>query len=200
MSSAGARRSWRAAVEVLLWRHGAWAPLTMAFVLAAAALWQWRVRPISRQLEVAEASLRAPRPAPARTGPSADELSDHQRLAAIRGVLEPYSRNVDIMRRVIAATLQELQWSQAEFQQSQDRELDVVRVQVTVPVVGEYRRLRQGLEQALREAPGMSLDQLSFRRSQPSQSQLEARLKLSLWLTPSRPTGRVAVDEQEGAR
>jgi hypothetical protein len=105
-------------------------------------------------------------------------------------VLTPYGQSTEVVRGVVAATLQDLRWEQAEFQETRDQVLGTFRLQITVPVVGDYPRLRRGIEQALREAPGLSLDQVSFRRENERQTQLEARLKMSLWFTAPEPGAR----------
>jgi hypothetical protein len=61
MMSAGSLRSWRflAAAELLLWRRGWWGPLVATLLLAAAALWQWELRPTASRIERFEAALRS---------------------------------------------------------------------------------------------------------------------------------------------
>jgi hypothetical protein len=188
----------RATVQVLLWRRGWWGPLAVSALLAAAAIWQFELRPTAHQIEHAEATLRSPRLAPAPKPVDTSAATDKQRLDAFRAVLKPYLEHTQIVRHVLATTGQELQWEQAEFQQTRDSGLGIVRLQISAPVSGDYRRLRRGLERALREVPSLSLDHVSFRREQGSQAQLEARLKLSLWLLAA--PGVEPIDAEAPAR
>lgn len=190
----------RATVQVLLWRRGWWGPLAVSALLAAAAIWQFELRPTAQQLEHAEAALRIPRLEPAPKPADHKAATDKQRLDAFRAVLKPYREHTRIVRHIVATTGQDLQWTQAEFQQTRDSSLGVVRLQITAPVSGDYRRLRRGLERALREVPGLSLDQVSFRREQGSQTQLEARLKLSLWLLAAPGVEPIEAEAPAGAR
>lgn len=181
-----------AKLQVLLWRRGWWGPLAASALLAAAAIWQWELRPTALQLEHAEAALRSPRLAPPPKPVDRSAATDRQRLDAFRAALRPYREHTQIVRRLVSSTGPDLQWAQAEFQQTRDSGLGIVRLQFSAPVSGDYPRLRRGLERALREVPSLSVDQVSFRREQGSQAQLEARLKLSLWLLA--PVGVELID------
>lgn len=202
MTAGSSPRPWHplAVAELLVWRHGWWGPLVAAFLLATAALWHWELRPTASRIERAEAALRAPRAAPIEAAPRPGSSPDLQPLAAFRDVLTPYGQSTEVVRGVVAATLQELKWEQAEFQQTRDPVLGTVRLQITVPVVADYPQLRRGLERALREAPGLSLDQVSFRRDHERQAQLEARLKMSLWLASPEPGVRSDIEPRGGSR
>lgn len=202
MKAARSHRSWRprAVAELLLWRHGWWGLLAATGLLAAAALWQWELRPTASRIERTEAALRAPRATPTEPAAPPGEKPDQERLAAFRNVLAPYEQSSEVVRGVIAATLQDLRWERAEFQQTRDQVLGTVRLQISVPVVGDYPRLRRGLERALHEAPGLSLDQVSFRRENERQTQLDARLKMSLWLTAPEPGVRPDAEPRGGSR
>lgn len=185
MKAARPHTSWRrvAAVQLWLWRHGWWGPLTVVALGAAVALWTLYGEPVQRQIaaiEAAQAAHRAmpvPPPAAANTAPD-----DTQRLEALRRELVPYRHNTEMVRELVKLTQDELRWSRAEFQQSNDAPIGVIRLQITVPVVGGYRKLRLGIERALRELPSLSLDQMMFRREQAAQTQLDVRLRLSMWL------------------
>lgn len=169
----------RARLELWIWRHGLWLPL-LAVLLAAAAAVGWDVYTTAAQAQRALAALPpVAMTAPAMRSPAAD---DAERLTALRQALEPLHEATESVRRLVALTQPDLAWQRAEFQQSDDVAPGVARLQITVPVSGEYRALRRALDRALQEMPNLSLDQVQFRREQAGESQLDTRLRFSLWL------------------
>jgi hypothetical protein len=180
---AGRRRpSWRLWWSLVVWRHGLWLPLCgVMLTLAGVLLWQAQA--------VDDEALRRAREriaiAQARPGPAPDRLDEAQRLQVFLHQLQPASHSTQQVRRLVELTQPELAWQQAQFQQSDDPSLGITQLQITVPVSGQYRPMRQALDRALLELPNLALDQVTFRRQQAGDSQLEARLRFSLWLTAS---------------
>jgi len=168
-----------------LWRHGVWLPLTLALLLAAALLW-WD----ATQLQARGQALAAARPAAGASAPLPPRVvADAENAAALRGLLPPAVDATAQVRRLVELTRPQLAWQRAEFQQSDDNAGGLLRVQVTVPVAGEYAAMRQALDRALAELPNVSLDQVQLRRLQPDATRLEARLRFSIWLAAARPEG-----------
>jgi hypothetical protein len=168
--------AWRARMGLWLWRHGLAWPLC-ALLLAAAALLAWdatRAGPVV-------AAVVAPRlPTAAAAGPD-----DAAALAAFRAALVPADEATATVRRLVTLTQPELAWQRAEFAQSDDAAPGVARLQITVPVSGEYRAVRTALQRALLEMPQLSLDQVRLQRDPGPAAPLEARLRFSLWLRPA---------------
>ncbi len=54
--------------------------------------------------------------------------------------------------------------------------------QITLPVAGNYTQIRAFAENALLEIPTLSLDQISFRRKRVSDAQIEAEIRMTLYL------------------
>ena len=164
----------RALLGLWLWRHGLALPLAVALLLAAAALgWD------AHRTAAVETAVVAPRlPALAAAGAADDATA----LAAFQTVLVPLDDSTAAVRRLVSLTQPELAWQRAEFQQSDDAAAGVVRLQITVPVTGEYAAMRHALQRALAEMPQLSLDQVRLQREQAGTTQLEARLRFSLWL------------------
>jgi Type II secretion system (T2SS), protein M subtype b len=170
----------RARVELWTWRHGWWLPLCLVLCAAAAVL-AWDARSSTLQLRALASTLpvaAAPVAPPARN----TAAEDAQRVAALRELLLPSHEATAAVRRLVGLTQPELAWQRAEFQHSDDAAPGVARLQITVPVSGEYRAMRRALQRALAEMPQLSLDQLQLRREQAGESQLETRLRFSLWL------------------
>jgi hypothetical protein len=57
--------------------------------------------------------------------------------------------------------------------------------QITLPVAGDYARIRAFAENALFELPTLSLDRISFRRKRVSDAQVEAEIRMTLYLPAS---------------
>ncbi len=160
-----------------LWRHGTWLPVVLVLLLAAGALLVQAaaLRERAHAAAVLQATAPASAPLPARAS------ADAQNAAALRRLLPPAAEATAQVRKLVELTRPQLAWQRAEFQQNDDGGL--LRVQVTVPVAGEYAAMRDALDRALAELPYLSLDQVQLRRLQPDATKLEARLRFSLWLS-----------------
>lgn len=174
---------WRLLAGIVLWRMGAW-PLVTLLLLAAAGWLQFVERPElrGRLAAAAEARVAAP-PSAAEDQRRRTMADDSQRLADFRAVLPPGAEATERVQQLVALTHQELAWKQAEFVHTEDKALALQRLQVSVPVTGAYPRLRAGLDAALREVPNLSIDQVLFQRQTTGESDLQARVRLSLWFS-----------------
>jgi len=76
-----------------------------------------------------------------------------------------------------------LSLSQGEYKSGFDRNARLHTYQVTLPVRGSYAQVWKFSLLALRTIPFASLDELSFKRDNIGDTQLEARLRLTLYLT-----------------
>lgn len=81
-----------------------------------------------------------------------------------------------------------LSLSQGEYKSAYDRNGRLHTYQVTLPVRGSYAQVWKFGLMALRTIPFASLDELSFKRDSIGDPQLEARLRLTLYLA-SQPAG-----------
>lgn len=78
--------------------------------------------------------------------------------------------------------------SQGEYKSAFDRNGRLHTYQVTLPVKGSYRDVWQFALLALRAIPFAALDEISFKRESIGQAQVEARLRLTLYLA-DKPAG-----------
>ena len=76
-----------------------------------------------------------------------------------------------------------LSLSQGEYKTGYDRNARVTTYQVNLPVKGGYGAIWQFAMGALREIPFASLDEIGFRRDGIQAPSVEARLRLTLYLT-----------------
>jgi len=169
-----ARIALRARLELWLWRHGAALPLALVLGLAAAVV-AVLTRPTP---DTAPAVVAARLPGAAASAAAGDARA----LADFRALLLPADESTALVRRLVTLTQPALAWQRAEFQQSDDAAPGVLRLQITVPVQGEYAAVRLALNKALREMPQLSLDQVRLQREPTAGAMLDARLRFSLWM------------------
>lgn len=84
----------------------------------------------------------------------------------------------------IAATAQRsgLRLEQGEYKPSRDKVGRLTRVQMTLPVRGEYRQIRTFLASTGAEVPIASLEQVQFERQKVGDPQVDAKIRLVLYL------------------
>lgn len=81
-----------------------------------------------------------------------------------------------------AAEAQNLVLDQGEYRLSPDKSGKLARYQVTLPVKGSYVQIRQFVDQALLDVPVAALDDINFKREAIGATQLEARIKFTLYV------------------
>lgn len=81
-----------------------------------------------------------------------------------------------------------LSLSQGEYKSAYERNARLHTYQVTLPVKGSYADVWQFGMMSLRAMPFASLDEISFKRDSIGETQVEARLRLTLYLS-DKPAG-----------
>lgn len=69
-----------------------------------------------------------------------------------------------------------------EYRPQRDAGGKLLRYQITLPVRGAYPQVRRFLSQVLEETPGLALDGVGFQREHGEARQLEAQLRLTLFV------------------
>jgi hypothetical protein len=181
-----AANSSRARLEIALWRNGyAWV-LGTALIAAGAAAYLAVLRPsqqtlASLQAELAQAQQRAAA-ASAQGSQVPAAQSEPQRLHALHAVLRQSDASSKVVRKMAAlAEAEQIRLAQSDYQRQLHSGIQVSQVQITQPVRATYPQLRRYIEAVLRTVPNISLDQIAARRENVGQTQVEARLKWSLW-------------------
>lgn len=75
-----------------------------------------------------------------------------------------------------------LQLSRGEYVIVTDRQTGLVLYRMTLPVRGGYTQIREFVAGALRAVPALALDELVFERPNISETQVQARVRLTLYL------------------
>jgi len=150
---------------------------------AAALAWLMPARELlaeQRVLARAAASLPA---APVR---QAAPATDEYHLTLFYGTLGE-RRHVDAQVKALFALAAKsgLVLRQGEYKSAFERNARVHTYQMTFPVQGSYGAIWQFALGALRAIPFAALDEISFKRDAIGDAQVEARLRLTLYLTAS---------------
>lgn len=139
-------------------------------------------------LEAAKAAAAIPAPpAPARLAPppTAD-----QNLAHFYGALGERSGVERQLKAVFAlAEKNGLVLRQGEYRSTYDRTAQLYTYQLNLPVTGRYGAIWQFAFDTLRAVPHASLDDVAFRREAIGEEKVDARLRMTLYLSAASGTG-----------
>lgn len=107
----------------------------------------------------------------------ADQLAEFYRIFPKEKNLLPWLEKVFSL-----AAMQGIQLDQGEYKVTRDRVGKLVRFQMTLPVQGGYPQIRKYLNSLRAEIPIISMEHLQFERQKVNDSQVEAKIKLALYL------------------
>ncbi|PKB24246.1 hypothetical protein [Janthinobacterium sp. 64] len=170
----------RLRAQLLLRRLGAPACLAAALLAlgVAAWVWAWQQRAVAAQLEAR--TMPVPALAVLAAAPPATASDNLARFYAVLGQQRHAEQQVKQLFDLAAKN--GLLLAQGEYKSGYDKASRVATWQVTLPLKGSYAAVWQFALQALRAMPFASLDELSFRREQIADTELEARLRLTFYL------------------
>ncbi|WP_036165359.1 hypothetical protein [Massilia sp. 9096] len=131
-------------------------------------------------------AARAPRATPPGVAalPASAPVPEQDNLAAFYGALgERRHAERQVKTLFDLAAKSGLSLAQGEYKSAYDRNAHVWTYQVNLPVKGSYAAIWQFAFGALRAIPFASLDDIGFRRDAIGDPQVEARLRLTLYLS-----------------
>jgi len=89
----------------------------------------------------------------------------------------------ELLGRIHQAALQnQLLLNKGEYKLSREADFRLARYEVTLPLSGDYSRVRGFVNGVLQAVPSAALDELTLKRESVDQSELEARVRFSLFL------------------
>lgn len=184
-------------MQIYTWRQG-WVVLLLLFLLACTLLLNYGWKPQqSAQVIANKNALRV-------------EQNKYQKLVhapTSLTQLDPDLENLkQLNERVYAqkdvghllqlitqiAKTKNISLAQSEIQTIKEGHGGLQQLQVTLPVRTGYLEMRQFIQEVLRQLNGVSVDQISIKRENVALGQLEARIKLSLWIDVNKQTSRPA--------
>lgn len=178
---------WRTATQILLWRHGWVWPLALVLWLLAMTGQLFLVAPGRDALAATKTELVRESAASQRRPVPPPMASEQQQLETQRTWLRASPSTGELVEKMaVLAAEEQIVLTQSDYQQQFHGATQITQVQITQPVRANYPQLRRYIEAVLRNIPNASLDQISARRDTVGQSQLEIRLRWSLWIqTPA---------------
>ncbi len=179
--------SWPLRAQIALWRHGWALPLSVLLLAVAGGLY-WSVALPAQASAAGDLAERLRLARAAGQKREAVPGGESQQVAALQAALRAADTTELVRRMAVLAQAQNIALLQSEYQVQQHAAVDVVQLHIAQPVRASYPQLRRYIESVLREMPNASLDQVSARRENVGQEQLEVRLRWSLWVhKPPRP-------------
>ncbi|MEO7576081.1 MAG: hypothetical protein ABIT83_00555 [Massilia sp.] len=155
---------------------------------AAALAWLLPQRALQQRQHAVVVGLAALPPPPA---PLPPPVSANENLALFYDVLgEQRYAEQQVKTLFGLASKAGLSLSQGEYKSSYDKHAHVHAYQVTLPVKGSYNAIWQFGLLALRAIPFASLDEISFKRDNIGNANVEARMRLTIYLSDQPPGER----------
>jgi hypothetical protein len=131
------------------------------------------------RLEIVKA--REQRAAPAADAGAPTTPSD--RLAAFYGFFPRPADLPDLLEKVFAAAKGSgLQLEHGEYRVLRDNAGALTQFQLTLPVRGTYPQIRKFVDGAMAEVSTLSLDSIQFERQKVGDAQVDAKIKLAVYL------------------
>ena len=147
----------------------------LALFIAAGAFMALALQPMKEKNRVLEAQAGIGRDLAAVSGVNAAE-----KVASIYEYLEKPEGTTDWLAKLYAigrATGVELQSANYKTQNAGGR---LQRYEIVVPLTGSYAQMRDFLKRSLAEIPVLSLDQITLKRENRREGQVQAELRLTL--------------------
>lgn len=181
--------------QIYLWRQG-WVVLLVLCLIACAAALHYGWKPLQQEQLNADKNtlfktqkqyqqlLKTPLAAN-QVDPNLANLNQlNDRVYA--------QKDAGVLLQLIAqiAKTKNISLAQSEIQTIQEGHGGLQQLQVTLPVRSGYIEMRQFIQEILRQLNGVSVDQIIIKRENVAQGQLEARIKLSLWIDVNKHTSR----------
>ncbi|MCS0583767.1 hypothetical protein NX784_19410 [Massilia pinisoli] len=162
-------------------------PLVMAGALAWTlhAVWAMERAQDAYAAQAKQKPQAAATPVPA---PEAAPVQAPDNLTAFYGALgERHGAEQQVRTLFALAAKSGLVLRQGEYKAGFDRNAHVYTYQVNLPVKGTYQAIWQFAMAALRAIPFASLDEITFHRDAIGDANVEARLRLTLYLRDGAP-------------
>lgn len=157
----------------------------LALALACATLWFAQIAPLQREATrlAADIGRLEQRLAAQTVDPTADTTPQDQldafarRFAGEKGIAPALARLHAMARK------RGVQIDQAEFKLASEANEPLARYTIVLPVKADYRSLRHFTRDALRELPGLALEEVNLRRGEAKSPLLESQLRFVLFLS-----------------
>lgn len=82
-----------------------------------------------------------------------------------------------------AADAEKISLARGEYALAVEQGTDMARYQILLPVRGSYAQLRRFIDTAIAQVPGLSVEDLDLQRKAVSDTELEGRIRMTLYLS-----------------
>lgn len=162
--------------------------LGIGVLLATAALFVWVVLPAQLQVEALREHTAALRAGAAQGGGLrvAAQPSPAEQLAAFYAAFPEEPSSPHWIGKIAATAKRSgLSLDQGEYRLSRDTVGKLARLQITLPVRGDYGQIRRFLASASADIPTAALEQVQFERQKVGDTEVDAKIRLVLYLEQS---------------
>lgn len=181
--------------QIYLWRQG-WIVLLLLGLLVCTAFLHYGLKPEQQAQQIAHKNALK------------IEQDNYQKLINTPTILTQITPDLDNLKKlndrvyaqkdvgnllqliVQIAKAKNITLVQSEIQTVKEGYGGLQQLQVTFPVRTGYIQMRQFIQEVLRQLNGVSVDQISIKRENVAQGQLEARIKLSIWVDVNKQNSR----------
>ncbi|NHZ32154.1 hypothetical protein [Massilia rubra] len=164
-----------------------WATVAAAIVLLGCAMVMGTlVIPADGKLRATELRIAALRAAPAMgLTPLQQGKIDRQNDAAeFYRMFPPRDAELDAMGKIYsAAEFWKIELHEGEYRRIPEKSGRLSRLEIVLPVKGNYIEIRKFLAQTMTDVPTLSLDSVNFHREKIDDPNLEATLRFTLFLS-----------------
>lgn len=160
--------------------------LGVVLLLAALAYGLFGLWPASQELQRLEARAAGAKARLARvaSGAEAAPLVPGQQLSDLQQSLPAQQEATAAIDRIYAtAALEGIALARGEYSLALDPQTQLVRYQILLPVRGSYPQLRRFLGAVRGELPALVLEDIDLQRKQISETELDGRIRMALYLT-----------------
>lgn len=196
-------RNWRLHAEITLARLGLWLPLSGLVSLASLALWLAVIPTLQREVitkqQQLDILLSSPRVTSTINAPSLDTGAGN--LQAFETMLLDNARQAETLKSLFSLARQQgLSVAQANYRNTLHPKNYYHTTQITLPLRGSYTSIRRFSMEALIKHPYCSIEEIAFKREGIGSDEVEAKLRMTLWLKPLSNTTQAHLPTSGGKR
>ena len=121
--------------------------------------------------------------ATALTNHGSGDNGDSVRYKEFQARLIPQEARHELLKGLFsAATTQGLSLTQGDYELVPAGPGGYAKLQITLPIRGQYKQIRSYIDHLLVNIPGLSLDEITFRRDVVKNTTVDARLRLTVFM------------------
>lgn len=144
------------------------------------------ITPANEKLRATQSRIAAlgAAPTPRLTPAQQSQISRKNEVSAFYRMFPSRDAELDAMAKIYAAAeFWKVELHEGEYRHSQEKSGKLSRLDITLPVKGDYAAIRKFLVQTMVDVPTLSLESVNFRREKIDDPTLESTLRFTLFLS-----------------